>query len=239
MLGIVVALPWELKSFTQKKVPTGGVERIAENVVAALSGVGADRAYAAGELLIARGATGLLSWGCCGALDDRLEAGTLIVPERVIAHNGENYLVDERWHRILQQRLSLLQRVVIDAMVESERILCTPEKKRALALSMGAAVSDMESAAQARLTRERGLPFAVVRTVLDGVSGTLPENILRTLDRAGDNRLGDFFSDALLHPSAWIALMRLGRQFAAARKTMKKVAAQVLDVSNDYLDAAS
>jgi len=239
MLGIVVALPWELKSLTRKNVAAGGVELIAENAVAALSGIGAERAYAAGELLIARGATGLLSWGCCGALDDRLEAGTLIVPKMVIAHNGENYLVDELWHRALEEKLFLRQRVRVDALVETDCILRTPEKKRALALSSGAAVSDMESAAPARLARERGLPFAVMRAVIDSVPTTLPENILRALDRDGDNRLRDFFSDALLHPTDWVALMRLGRQFAAARRTMKKVGAQVLDISNNYLDSVA
>ena len=49
MLGIVVSLPWELKSLTRQAIPAGTWKAITEDTLVALSGIGAERAYAAFE----------------------------------------------------------------------------------------------------------------------------------------------------------------------------------------------
>ena len=84
MLGIVVSLPWELKSLTRETIPIGAWKAISANILVALSGIGAERAYTAGSVLVSQGATALLSWGYAAALDDRLKAGCLLLPERII-----------------------------------------------------------------------------------------------------------------------------------------------------------
>ena len=80
MLGIVVSLSRELKSLTRQTIPVGSCKAITDNTMVALSGIGADRAYMAGLVLVSQGATALLSWGYAAALDDRLNAGSLILP---------------------------------------------------------------------------------------------------------------------------------------------------------------
>jgi adenosylhomocysteine nucleosidase len=239
MLGIVVSLPWELKTLTRQTILMGTYRRISDDTLVALSGIGAKRAYAASELLVSRGATALLSWGCAAALDDRLKPGTVMLPERVISATGESYPVSVEWHRQLYQTLSAKYSVGTDALLESETIVNTPDAKRTLAQRTQAVATDMESGAQARLARARRMPFVVVRVIVDTASTQIPENVMRALDSSGDINVRSCLARAILRPADGMAMMKLGMQFNAARKTLKQASALVLDASRIHLDCLS
>jgi adenosylhomocysteine nucleosidase len=239
MLGIVVSLPWELKTLTRQTILMGTCRRISDDTLVALSGIGTKRAYAANELLVSRGATALLSWGCAAALDDRLKPGTVMLPERVISATGESYPVSVEWHRQLHQTLSAKYPVRTDALLESETIVNTPDAKRTLAQQTQAVATDMESGAQARLARARRMPFVVVRVIVDTASTQIPENVMRALDSSGDINLRSCLARAILRPADGMAMMKLGMQFNAARKTLKQASALVLDASRIHLDCLS
>jgi adenosylhomocysteine nucleosidase len=239
MLGVVVALPWELKSLTRQAIPVGTCKAIRDNTWVALSGIGAEHAYAAGALLASQGATALLSWGCAAALDDRLKAGSVLLPECIIGATGEGHAVTADWHRRLYQTLSARYPVSTDALVESVVIVKTSAEKRALARRTPATATDMESAAQARLAQERRLPFAVVRAVVDTASTDIPQNVMQSLGPEGDISVWKFLGKVLLCPADWSAMVKLGMQFNAARKTLKKISRLVLDTSQVYLDCLS
>jgi adenosylhomocysteine nucleosidase len=236
MLGIVVSLPWELKSLTRQNIPVGACRQIGDDTLVALSGIGAERAHAASALLVSRGATALLSWGCAAALDDRLKAGSVVLPKRVIGATGESFPVSVEWHRRLYQTLSAKYRVGTDALVESEAIIKTRDAKRTLAEQTQAVATDMESGAQARLAHARRMPFIVVRVIVDTASTQMPENVMQALDHRGDIKVGSFLARALLRPADGITLMKLGIQFNAARRTLKKASALVLDASRIHLN---
>ena len=229
MLGIVVSLSRELKSLTRQTIPVGDWRAITDNTLVTLSGIGAERAYAAGSLLVSQGATALLSWGCAAALDDRVRPGCLILPERIIGANGEIHRVNTEWHQRLYQALESKHPVRTEALVESNAILETPAEKRALAKRTQAAATDMESAAQARLAKERELPFIAIRAIVDTASTNIPENVLKALDPQGDVNLWKIFTGTM--PKDWIKIVRLGIQFNAARRTLKKTRKLVLDSS--------
>jgi len=239
MLGIVVSLPWELKTLTRQGIRVGTCRRISDDTWVALSGIGAERAHAASDLLLSRGATALLSWGCAAALDDGLRPGGVILPGRVISVTGESYPVSVEWHRRLYQTLSAEYSVRTDALLESATILNTPEVKRTLAQRTQAIATDMESGAQARLARARRMPFVAVRVVVDTASAQIPDNVLRALDSSGDINMRSCLARAILRPADGIATMKLSMQFNAARKTMKKASALVLDASRIYLTCLS
>ena len=239
MLGIVVSLPWELKTLTRQTILMGTCRRISDDTLVALSGIGTKRAYAASELLVSRGATALLSWGCAAALDDRLKPGTVMLPERVISATGESYPVSVEWHRQLHQTLSAKYPVRTDALLESETIVNTPDAKRTLAQQTQAVATDMESGAQARLARARRMPFVVVRVIVDTASTQIPENVMRALDSSGDINVRSCLARAILRPADGMAMMKLGMQFNAARKTLKQASALVLDASRIHLDSLS
>jgi adenosylhomocysteine nucleosidase len=97
----------------------------------------------------------------------------------------------------------------------------------------------MESGAQARLARARRMPFIVVRVIVDTASTQIPENVMRALDSSGDVNVRSCLARAILRPADGIAMMKLGVQFNAARKTLKKIREPVLDVSQVYLDRIS
>jgi adenosylhomocysteine nucleosidase len=239
MLGIVVALPWELKSLTRQAIPAGTCTAIGDAILIAHSGVGSERAYAASVDLVSQGATALLSWGYAAALDDRLSAGSVLLPQRIVGVTGESYAVSSEWHRRLYQTLSAKCPVGTDALVESAVIVKTPSAKQALAQRMQATATDMESAAQARFARERRLPFAVVRAVVDTASTQIPENVMRALGSSGDINVRSLLARAILRPADGIAMIKLSMQFNAARKTLKKIRGPVLDASQLYLDCLS
>ena len=66
--GIIVALPEELTTLTTKKIAKGSFLYITENILVIYSGAGSVNAATAANLLIANGATRLISWGCAAAL---------------------------------------------------------------------------------------------------------------------------------------------------------------------------
>jgi len=229
MLGIVVSLSRELKSLTRQTIPVGSWKAITDNTLVALSGIGADRAYMAGSVLVSQGATALLSWGCAAALDDRVSPGCLILPERIIGTNGEIHRVSTEWHRRLYLALESKHSVRTEALVESDVIVKTSAEKRSLARRTQAAATDMESAAQARLAKDYGLPFIAIRAIVDTPSTEIPENVLKALDPEGNINLWKLLSSTM--PADWIKIVRLGIQFNAAQRTLKKTRKLVLNSS--------
>ena len=231
MLGIVVSLPRELKGLTRQPIPVGTWRAITNNTLVALSGMGAERAYRAGAVLVSQGAKALLSWGCAAALDDRISPGCLIIPERIIGASGEIHKVNTEWHQRLYQILERKYPVHTGALVESDAIMKTAAEKRALAKRTQAAATDMESAAQARVAQEHELPFVALRAIVDTVSTDIPENVLKALDPQGNISVWKLLASSYLAPADWMKIVQLGIQFSAARRTLKKTRKLVLDAS--------
>lgn len=231
MLGIVVSLPWELRSLTDQKIPLGAWKSITKNTLVALSGIGAERAYAAGSVLISEGATALLSWGCAAALDDSMSPGCLILPRRIVGAHGDVHWVSTEWHRRLYGMLKSQQPIRTDVLVESVAVVKTSAEKRALSKRTQAAATDMESAAQARLAQEHGLPFLAIRAIVDTPSSDIPENVLKALDPHGKISIGKLLASILLLPTDCIRIARLGIQFNAAQRALRRARELVLDAS--------
>lgn len=229
MLGIVVSLPRELRSLTRQRIPVGGWKAIRDNTLVALSGIGAERAYAAGSILVSQGATALLSWGCAAALDNRLNTGCLLLPERIFGATGEIHVVSAEWHQYLYRTLESKHAVRTDALVESETIMRTAAEKRALAKRTRAIATDMESAAQARLAREHGLPFVALRAIIDTASTEIPERLLKALDAEGNITMWKLLTRGYIRPPDWLKILQLAIQFNAAQRTLKKTRKLVLD----------
>ena len=231
MLGIVVSLPRELKGLTRQPIPMGTWRAITDSTLVALSGMGAERAHRAGAVLVSQGAKALLSWGCAAALDDRISPGCLIIPERIIGASGEVHKVNSEWHQRLYKTLEHKHPVHREALVESETILKTAAEKRALAKRTQAAATDMESAAQARLAQEHGIPFMAIRAIVDTISTDIPENVLKALDPQGNISLWKLLASSCLVPADWMKVLQLGIQFNAAQRTLRETRKLVLDAS--------
>ena len=106
------------------------------------------------------------------------------------------------------------------ALYGGGQIVATAEAKAALHALTGAIAIDLESAAVARVARQHGLPFAVLRVICDPASRDLPRAALVALDAAG--RIGAWRVGAAVLARPWQipALIRLAADAARARHTL-------------------
>ena len=143
-IGIVCAFPRELGGLYHNPPP--GCTIIA-------GGMGADAAErAAGSLT---GARALISTGYAGGLAAPAARGVIVVD------TGDSAL-DKALPPAVRGRIA-----------DSQTMVATPAARARLAAATGAIAVDMESAAVARVARERGIPFAAIRVITDGPDDTL------------------------------------------------------------------
>ena len=234
--GIVVALPEELATLTSKKMAKGRCVFMAENVIVAYSGVGPVNAEAAAELLIAEGASRLISWGCAAALSAALKPGDLVLADKLIDAGNSEIAVNAAWLDHTINSLAHFVAVHTGHLAESVSLVSTGKEKRQLHANTGAVAVDMESSAVAKVARQNTLPFLSIRVIADPVTMTLPRAIDYSLNSQGDVVLGKLLLFLFLHPAELPGLIKLGLHFNAAKKTLKLVAKQletVIDFSAD------
>jgi len=224
-IGILVAMPQECRSLTAKRVPEGGLLALDEGVLLGLSGAGPEAAARCAALLFAQGATALLSWGCAAALDPALKPGDLILPVSIIGADGQTLATDPAWRARLAGLLEAKLPVCQGKLLENRRIVSSAQEKQALFAATGAVALDMESAAAARAALDFKLPFLAVRSIVDPASIDIPPSIAAAFDENGVLHVGKMLGRALLRPVDFIGIIRLGRHFGAAMKTLQTVAA--------------
>jgi adenosylhomocysteine nucleosidase len=220
-LGIVAALRDEARLLTRQPLELRQPTALGENVVLQVSGMGPERAKAAGEDLISRGAQALLSWGTAAALDPTLMPGTLMLSNTVFSAEGGAFEVDKEWQESVSRSLSSSLNVHHGAVCESGVILDSPAAKAGLYAQNGCTAVDMESAALAQLASEKGLPFLSLRYIVDPHDMALPVSLMASLDTEGQVRLMRLLGQLVLHPTDIVALVRLGRAFGQAKKSMQ------------------
>lgn len=227
LTGIVVALPEELSTLTSKKIDKGCCVFITDEIVLAYSGAGANNARNASELLIAQGATRLISWGCAAALSATLKPGDLVLADALIDAKGAQIGIDADWHSYSKNLLSTSLQIHVGSLVESNRIVASSQDKKNLKVQTGAVALDMETIAIAKVARQHKLPFLAIRAIADPVNMDLPEAINRSLNNEGDIMLGKLLLFIALHPAELPELIKLGLHFNNAKNTLKSVAKQL------------
>jgi len=213
MLGIVVALDEE-----RRWISCGGPEPVVER-----SGIGDRRAEAAARRLVDRGVTGLASWGTAGGLDPTLGPGTVVIPRSVVVPESASFDCDPGWHRRLTDRLEDAAHPVFGPMLHVTDVIASREEKRRLYDEYGVLAVDMESGAIARVAKEHGLPFIVVRVVLDGAGVRLPRMTLTTRDGAKSGTAARLLWKIARRPREWGPVLQLARGFRVSGRAMKTV----------------
>ncbi|MGF1527489.1 MAG: hypothetical protein ACFCBW_11955 [Candidatus Competibacterales bacterium] len=183
------------------------------------AGVGGKRARRAGEHLLARGAVGLVSWGCAAALSPALSPGDLVLPRGVVAADGA-------WLPCDPSALALLSALAPAAhpgvLAEAREVLVEPAAKVGLARATGALAADMESAALARLALERGVAFAALRAISDGLDRPLPGPLVAAAVEAPSG--GTLLALLGRRPALIPAAISLGLGYGRALKALAKAA---------------
>lgn len=225
--GIIVALPEELTTLTSKRISKGHCLFIADKLLVAYSGAGPNNAQLAAELLVAKGAVRLMSWGCAAALSASLKPGDLILADKLIDAEGcrdAKYCVSTDWYSYTKNILEKFIVVHSGSLAESISIVSSSMDKKQLYSITGAVALDMESIAIAKVARQYNLPFLSIRVIADPVNMSLPLAINYSLNDQGDIMLGKLLLFLFLHPAELPGLIKLGLHFNAAKKTLKSVA---------------
>jgi len=230
--GLVVALPEELTTLTSIKIEKGDCLFITDRLLVAYSGAGPTNATAAAELLVAKGATRLISWGCAAALGASLKPGDLILADKLIDAENNELAINADWHSYVQSILANFVVVTGGCLVESVSIVSTSTDKKQLHSLTGAVALDMESIAIAKVAKQYTLPFLAIRVIVDPVEMNLPLAINRSLNDGGEIVLKKLLAFLFLHPAELPDLIKLGLNFNAAKKTLKLVAKQIDRLTN-------
>lgn len=186
------------------------------------SGPGAERAGAAATRAVAAGARVLVSWGLAGGLKNTLAPGVVVIPQRVLAHDGGTFDADPALHSRLAGLADELA-VEVGDLVTVPTPLESPEAKRAARERYSAVAVDMESAAIARVAREARVPFVALRVVFDGVADALPAGAEQWLDEDGRRRLAPLLR-AIASPGQWSGLVTLIRRYRVASRALEDLA---------------
>ncbi len=229
--GIIVALPEELSTLTATKIDKGCYVLIADKIMLAYSGAGANNARSASELLIAQGATRLISWGCAAALSETLKPGDLVLADTLIDAEGAQINIDPDWHNYAKNLLSTALKVHTGSLTESKGIVATSQDKKQLHRHSGAIALDMESIAIAKVALQYQLPFLAIRTIADPVSMDLPKAINHSLNNEGDVVLSKLLLFIALHPAELPGVIKLGLHFNKAKNTLKLTAKQLAQLT--------
>ncbi len=229
-LGIVVALPAEARSLGARGVCAGACTRWRQGWMS-VSGMGSDNAMRAAERLLACGVRTLASWGVAGALDARLAAGDVLVPEliRYCDDEPDGFTADPAASAYVARQLSGSLHVYRGVLWSSTRAVASSNDKRRLAERTGAIAVDMEAAAVAAVAARARLPFIAVKAICDPCTREIPPRIARAVDDNGGVSLAMLSALAFGGPATWRAARLLARDFASARQALA-TAAQLLAV---------
>jgi adenosylhomocysteine nucleosidase len=224
--GVVVALVSEARMLTSRNARPGGMTPLDEGAALWLSGMGPAAARYAARGLADAGASALAVFGVAGALDGRLRNGSLFCPEQVVDEDGRSYLADARWHEHLQQRLAGSQLPVQadGSLLSVQNPLLTTADKLAAHKQHAALAVDMESGAVAEVARERGLPFVVLRAIVDEVDDTIPAALNNSVDAWGRPRPLGLITALCRHPSVLSDLPRLYSRMQHATQALRTAA---------------
>lgn len=224
ILGIVAPLTSEARSLTSQPIRAGGLVQLPGVTLLKVAGIGAEKALAAAELLVAEGATALLSWGSGGGLQPNLSPGNLILPKTIIDLQERILRADEAWHNRLYQSLSSHLPIHTEPLAQSPTVLTTPVEKLDFFKQTAAIAVDMESGSVAEVASKANLPFMAIRAIVDTSDMTIPLSGLTAIDEYGGLRPMHLLGSLLRRPADLLLLNQLRRNFTAARTTLSTVA---------------
>lgn len=229
-LGILTALSFEADVFGPGSRDPATFRLSENDRLVFLSGMGPERTEEGVRQLADAGAEQLLGFGVATGLDPALRPGDCLVPRTILQNGREQPAPDPA----LADGISVLLaegapnfRIDARPLAAVARIMATPPDKARLFKSTGAVAADMESGALARAAHARGLPYAVLRTVLDPAGTRIPAFVTDTCTPTGVVRPFPLMRALLRNPGTCAALFRLARYQRTARASLRHAAGRL------------
>jgi hopanoid-associated phosphorylase len=223
-VGIVAALPIEARALGHARPRPDGLATLVDDALLAVSGMGAPAAAIGARALIAAGADALVSFGLAGGLDPALVPGTILIPREVMDADGACLTTDAAWRARLAEELDRYRPIPHGKLLTNPRALGSTTEKADTFRRTGAAAVDMESSGIAQAAVAHGLPFIVLRVIVDGASDVLPQALADSADAGGRLRWGHLLARLAVAPADVVALLRLAGRYAAARRSLRAAA---------------
>jgi hopanoid-associated phosphorylase len=168
---------------------------------------------------LARGCSGVISFGTAGGLAPELEPGTLIIADAISGPFGR-LVTDLDWSARLIDAFAgspLAQRVHYGSMTGVSVAVTSAQQKASLFRATGALAVDMESHVAGAIATARGLPFVVCRAVVDPAWRSLPKAAMAGLRDDGTTVVLPVLRELMRQPSQIGALLRTAADARAAR----------------------
>ena len=207
---------------TSKPLERGECLEVFENVLVCLSGIGKNAAEHAASQLTKKGADILISWGTAASLDEKINTGTIILPESVITVKKAKIDTDPSVHKMIKELL-LYENIEFNCMLcETDKLLHGYHQKINLGLQNKSIAADMESGAIAEFSNKNDIPFVVIRSISDSPKMIIPSIVTKNMTVTGDIDIFRFILSALAAPNQWTNIYKLSRGFGRAKKSLDR-----------------
>lgn len=143
-----------------------------------------------------------------------MKPGTLLAAETVTAEDGSRFPTALHPDAPLQKA----------TFAETSRILCTMAEKTALAAQTQAQVAEMEGAAMARVFAKTGIPFVMVKSVLDTLEMELPLWMDGAVGPDGKIPPAILMKQLVRRPGDIPKLIKVGQCYGKALKSLRQAA---------------
>ena len=233
--GIVAALTAEARTLGPLRAHPGpgaaesqGISTLSDGTLLIISGMGPQAATRAAQALVAAGAGSLLSFGLAGALDPRLQAGALLLPDAVTDGSGAVHGTCAVWRERLAARVDARAEHHGGTLLSLTQPLMTASAKSEAWERTHAYAVDMESFAIAAVAMQEQINFAIARVVVDTAVDSLPRSVTRATDARGEVNYLHLISGLLRSPTDLFALLRLARRYRMAMGALRELGQQGL-----------
>lgn len=194
-----------------------------------VSGASPVRARINAEILLAKGAKGLISFGVSGALSEKLAPGDIILGTNVLQAKRSPIKGAGPWADLARKLARDANiRLVDTAVFGSDTIITTAAQKQALAAEHHADAVDMESHAVATIATDAGKPFLILRTIADSHDRAIPGAALKGVGPDGGIRPLSVAASLVMRPQDLPGVIKLGQDNAAAMASLRLAAEQIL-----------
>jgi adenosylhomocysteine nucleosidase len=200
-----------------------------------VSGVSPEAAKAHAQHLSENGCELLVSFGVAGALRHGINTGALLLPGSVKCLDGRSFETNAKIrNRLMKQAQSSLpdSAILDDPIWGANELIGTKTEKLSVGEKHKVAAIDMESHHIAFAAHANGLPFIVVRSILDDIGTELPGFVGRAITSGGTPDYAKILTEVALKPWYLNNLIGLAARNRTAHRTLSRVAPLLIGALN-------
>jgi hopanoid-associated phosphorylase len=164
------------------------------------------------------GVSGFISIGVAGGLSPDLKPGDVVVASSVITASRTSQTCRD-WTRLILKAVPGAHHTAIFA---SDTTITSVSEKKALWNATGAAAVDMESGLTAEIAALYGVPFAVLRVVLDPAQRAIPLSALAGARHDGETDPMAVLKALMKRPGDLLGLLRLAGDTRTASRALRR-----------------